>query len=72
MWVKEEINSVAIQGGLDPKTLLEKDEFIEKEVKRYLDIFRDRPYVFNLGHGVLPETNPEKIKFVTKLARDYK
>ena len=72
LWVKEEINSVAIQGGLDPKTLLEKDEFIEKEVKKYLNIFRDRPYVFNLGHGVLPETNPEKIKFVTNLVRDFK
>ena len=72
LWVKEEINSVVIQGGLDPKTLLEKDEFIEKEVKKYLDIFRDRPYVFNLGHGVLPETNPEKIKFVTNLVRDFK
>ena len=72
LWVKKEINSVAIQGGLDPKTLLEKDEFIEKEVKKYLDIFRDRPYVFNLGHGVLPETNPEKIKFVTNLVRDFK
>ena len=72
LWVKEEINSVAIQGGMDPKTLLEKDDFIEKEVKKYLDIFRDRPYVFNLGHGVLPETNPEKIKFVTNLVRDFK
>ena len=72
LWVKEEINSVAIQGGLDPKTLLEKDEFIEKEVKKYLDIFRDRPYIFNLGHGVLPETKPEKIKFVTNLVRDFK
>ena len=72
LWVREEINSVAIQGGLDPKTLLEKDAFIEKEVKKYLDIFRDRPYVFNLGHGVLPETNPEKIKFVTNLVRDFK
>ena len=72
LWVREEINSVAIQGGLDPKTLLKKDEFIEKEVKKYLEIFRDRPYVFNLGHGVLPETNPEKIKFVTNLVRDFK
>ena len=72
LWIKEEINSVVIQGGLDPKTLLKKDEFIEKEVKKYLDIFRDRPYVFNLGHGVLPETNPEKIKFVTNLVRDFK
>ncbi|OUU11991.1 MAG: uroporphyrinogen decarboxylase [Gammaproteobacteria bacterium TMED34] len=72
LWIKEEIKSVAIQGGLDPKILLEKDEVIEKEVKKYLDIFRDQPYVFNLGHGVLPQTNPEKIKFVTNLVRNYK
>ena len=57
---------------MDPKILLEKDEVIEKAVRKYLDIFRDQPYVFNLGHGVLPETNPEKIKFVTNLVRDYK
>ena len=72
LWVKKEIKSVVIQGGLDPKILLEKDEVIEKEVRKYLDIFRNQPYVFNLGHGVLPETNPEKIKFVTNLVRDYK
>ena len=72
LWAKKEIKSVAIQGGLDPKILLEKDEIIEKEVKKYLDIFRNQPYVFNLGHGVLPETNPEKIKFVTNLVRNYK
>ena len=72
LWVKKEIKSVVIQGGLDPKILLGKDEVIEKEVKKYLDIFRDQPYVFNLGHGVLPETNPEKIKFVTNLVRDFK
>ena len=72
LWAKKEIKSVAIQGGLDPKILLEKNEVIKKEVRKYLDIFRDQPYVFNLGHGVLPETNPEKIKFVTNLVRDYK
>ena len=72
LWVKKEIKSVVIQGGLDPKVLLKKDEAIQKEVRKYLDIFRDQPYVFNLGHGVLPETNPEKIKFVTNLVRDYK
>ena len=72
LWAKKEIKSVVIQGGLDPKILLGKDQVIEKEVKKYLDIFRDQPYIFNLGHGVLPETNPEKIKFVTNLVRNYK
>ena len=56
-----------------PKKQVSKEpKLFEKEVKKYLNIFRDRPYVFNLGHGVLPETNPEKIKFVTNLVRDFK
>ena len=42
------------------------------EVRKYLDIFREQPYIFNLGHGVLPETKPEIIKFVTSLVRKYK
>ena len=50
---KENIKTPVIQGGLDPKVLLKKEEEIEKEVKKYLDIFRDQPYIFNLGHGVL-------------------
>ena len=57
---------------MDPKILLKKEEEIEKEVKLYLDVFKNKPYIFNLGHGVLPETKPETIKLVTNLVRDYK
>ena len=51
--------SIPIQGGLDPKILLTEKENLKKEAKKYLNIFKDHPYIFNLGHGVLPETNPE-------------
>ncbi len=71
-WIKQKIKTPVIQGGLDPKVLLKNREDIELEVKKYLDIFRDQPYIFNLGHGVLPETKPETIKFVTSLVREYK
>ena len=71
-WIKKKIKTSIIQGGLDPKVLLKNKEDIKKEVKKYLDIFRDQPYIFNLGHGVLPETKPEVIKFVTSLVREYK
>ena len=71
-WIKKNIKTSVIQGGLDPKVLLKNKEEIEKEVKKYLDIFREQPYIFNLGHGVLPETKPEIIKFVTSLVRKYK
>ena len=42
---------------MDPKILLKDKESLKKEAKKYLDIFKDHPYIFNLGHGVLPETN---------------
>ncbi len=71
-WIKKKIKTSVIQGGLDPKVLLRNKKDIEVEVKKYLDIFRDQPYIFNLGHGVLPETKPETIKFVTSLVREYK
>ena len=47
---------IPIQGGLDPKILLTDKETLKKEAIKYLDIFKDHPYIFNLGHGILPET----------------
>ena len=58
------------QGGLDPKILLTDKEKIKKSVKNYLNIFSDHPYIFNLGHGVLPNTKPEIIEYVIKIVRD--
>ncbi len=62
---------IPIQGGLDPKVLLSDKETIKKEAKRYLDIFKDHPYIFNLGHGVLPETDPNMIDYLVKMVKDY-
>jgi len=50
---------IPVQGGLDPKILLTDKDNLKKETLKYLDIFKDHPYIFNLGHGVLPETNPD-------------
>ena len=69
MWIKKNLKNVSVQGGLDPKILLKDYEVIEKEVKKYLEIFSGSPYVFNLGHGVLPDTKPETITYVTELVR---
>ena len=71
-WISEKINNTVVQGGMDPKILLKNEGEIKKQVKLYLDIFKNRPYIFNLGHGVLPETKPETIKLVTNLVRDHK
>ena len=62
---------ISVQGGMDPKILLTDKENIRKETLKYLDIFKDHPYIFNLGHGILPETNPEMVDYLVKTVKDY-
>ena len=62
---------IPVQGGLNPKALLTNKENLKKEVLKYLDIFKDHPYIFNLGHGVVPETDPMKVDYLVKLVNDY-
>jgi len=69
-WIKEKVNGTPIQGGLDPKILLTDKEKIKKSTEKYLNIFSDYPYIFNLGHGVMPETKPETIEYVTQIVRN--
>ena len=63
---------IPIQGGLDPKILLTDKETLKKRSNKYLDIFKDHPYIFNLGHGVLPETKPEMVEYLVNIVKDYK
>ncbi len=62
---------IPIQGGLDPKILLSDQETLKKEASKYLDIFKDHPYIFNLGHGVLPETDPNMFDYLVKTVKNY-
>ena len=62
---------IPIQGGLDPKILLTDKETLKKEAIKYLDIFKDHPYIFNLGHGILPETNPEMVECLVSTVKNY-
>jgi uroporphyrinogen decarboxylase len=63
---------IPIQGGLDPKILLSNKDILKKEATKYLDIFKDHPYIFNLGHGILPETNPDMVECLVNIVKDYK
>jgi len=62
---------IPVQGGLDPKVLLFDKDILKKEALKYLNIFKDHPYIFNLGHGVMPETDPMKVDYLVKLVKDY-
>jgi len=71
-FIKEKLNGLPVQGGLDPKILLTDKEKIKKNTENYLNIFKDYPYIFNLGHGVLPEIKPETIEYIIQLVRNKK
>ncbi len=66
-WAVDNLKGVCIQGGMDPKILIEQDEKkVLHTVDKYLEVFHNYPYIFNLGHGILPATNPELIKSITE------
>ena len=72
IWAKKNLRNVVLQGGMDPKTLFLSDEEIKNSAAKYLNVFREIPYVFNLGHGLLPETDPDKVDRLIKFYRKYK
>ena len=63
---------IPVQGGLDPKILLTDKDNVKRNAIMYMEIFRDHPYIFNLGHGVLPETNPDMVKFLVNTVKAFK
>ena len=62
---------IPIQGGLDPKILLGDKDDLKREVKKILINFKNHPYIFNLGHGVLPQTDPDTVSYLINLVREY-
>ena len=70
-WAREKLRNVVIQGGLNPNILLKDDEDIIKGATKYIRTFKDIPYVFNLGHGLLPETDPDKVSRLIKFYRNF-
>ena len=62
---------IPVQGGLDPKILLTDYVNLKKEALKYLEIFKNHPYIFNLGHGILPDTNPEMVENLIKIVKNY-
>ena len=62
---------IVVQGGLNPNLLLGNKEDLKKNTLKYLDIFKDKPYIFNLGHGVLPNTDPSMVDYLVKLIKNY-
>ena len=71
VWARENLKNVVIQGGLNPKILFKSDDEMFQEATKYIKTLNDSPYVFNLGHGLLPETDPDKLKKLIEFYRYF-
>jgi uroporphyrinogen decarboxylase len=60
-WAREAMPGVCLQGNLDPAALVAGGEVACREARRIVETLGDRPFVFNLGHGVLPQTDPAAV-----------
>ncbi len=69
-WAKAAMPSKVLQGNLDPVVLVTGGQMLDDEVRRICDALADRPFVFNLGHGIVPETPPEHVARVAELLRE--
>ncbi len=69
--ISEQIE-IPIQGGMDPKSLLLDRNDMYKNAKKYLDAFKNHKYIFNLGHGIMPETDPENVNALVNFVKEFK
>jgi uroporphyrinogen decarboxylase len=68
---KELQKSVVVQGNLDPITLTKDKATIKKETENILSSLAGKNFIFNLGHGILPQTPIENVEFLVELIKNY-
>jgi uroporphyrinogen decarboxylase len=60
---------VVVQGNLDPLVLVTGGQELEWQINTILRWTKDVPHIFNLGHGIVPETPPEHVARLVELVR---
>lgn len=69
-WANRELpNGLPVQGNLDPLVLISGGNDLIKAVENILSAFRNRPHIFNLGHGILPDTPIEHVEHLLSQIR---
>ena len=73
---KKEIKKIqekkTIQGNLSPKILFNGGKKMDSEIKKILDQFSEKPFIFNLSHGIMPGTPVKNVKRLVEIIRNYK
>ena len=71
-WARAHLSPhLVVQGGLDPLSVVEGGDKMFKGAETLLKLFHDVPYVFNLGHGFVPQTPPENVAELVKFIREW-
>ena len=71
-WQSLGVNEVAVQGNLDPTVLFASQDIIKQKAKSILDSVNHTPgHIFNLGHGILPGTPEDNVKFLVDFVHEY-
>lgn len=68
VWARDHLSDkTVVQGNLDPLLVVAGGDALERATLDLVDLFRGRPFIFNLGHGLVPETPPENVGRVVEL-----
>jgi uroporphyrinogen decarboxylase len=71
-WACEALPDVCLQGNLDPAALVAGGAIACREARRIVAALGDRPFVFNLGHGVLPQTDPAAVAALVEYVKSVR
>ena len=72
-WAAKEVQPhICVQGNLDPIMVVAGGEAMEREATRILDKLGHGSFVFNLGHGVVPQTPPDNVARLVEIVRNWK
>ena len=58
-----------VQGNLDPKYMVTGGDELVQATKRVVEAFKNGPHIFNLGHGITPEADPENVTLLVNTIR---
>ncbi len=70
--IAQENPNIILQGNMDPLVLLGDDQQLINKIHVILNQMKQHSFIFNLGHGISKETNPEKISLLVKTIREFK
>lgn len=65
-------NKVCVQGNIDPLLLLKGGQDMVDQALKICDALSDKPFIFNLAHGIIKETNPDHVALLVETVRNYK